>query len=223
MAKLDHIERSEVLRYMGHQGEPESGLDALIDRCEEILLRDARPKYIFAVYDILRCDDSISLSGCRLELLGNDIKAHLEGCERAALICATLSVGADAAIRRAEVSEMALAFAMDAAASAAIEQFLAMADEEMLSALPGYYGTWRFSPGYGDFPIEVQKDFVSALNAQKRIGLCVSESGILTPRKSVTAVMGLSREPLPKKRRGCAMCAMNRTCLYRKRGGHCGF
>ena len=55
--------------------------------------------------------------------------------------------------------------------------------------------TDRFSPGYGDFPMESSKDLVGLLDAGRRIGLTVSQSGILIPRKSVTAVLGVSDRP----------------------------
>ena len=60
-------------------------------------------------------------------------------------------------------------------------------------------------------------------DAQKRIGLNVGSGNILIPRKSVTAVAGLSQTPVPKKRRGCVCCNMAEVCQYRKRGDHCGF
>ena len=83
--------------------------------------------------------------------------------------------------------------------------------------------TWRFSPGYGDLPITLQREFVRVTDAEKRIGLTVNEGGILLPRKSVTAIIGLSKEPIPKQRRGCAYCNMNKTCQFRRGGTHCGF
>ena len=60
---------------------------------------------------------------------------------------------------------------MDALASAAIEEVCRIADEDIKGQIDGEFLTWRFSPGYGDFPLEIQKEFLEAVNAPKRIGL----------------------------------------------------
>ena len=69
--------------------------------------------------------------------------------------------------------------------------------------------------------IEQQKDFVALLNAPKQIGLSVSSSFMLIPTKSVTAVIGLSKEPVKGVARGCQTCNMREKCQYRIKGGHC--
>ena len=82
--------------------------------------------------------------------------------------------------------------------------------------------TFRFSPGYGDYPIELQKDFLRILDAQRKIGLTVNDNFMLVPTKSVTAVLGLSKNPIEQKKRGCAVCNMRDKCKYRRNGEHCG-
>lgn len=94
---------------------------------------------------------------------------------------------------------MASAVVIDAMAGCAIEQVCNKAEEVIRESFPEMNMTWRFSPGYGDMPIDCQKKFVDAVNASREIGLNVSESFIMIPRKSVTAVIGLSKEPIEKK------------------------
>ena len=62
------------------------------------------------------------------------------------------------------------------------------------AAKEGLYLRSRFSPGYGDFSLDYQKELLILLDAPKRIGLTVTDSMMLTPTKSVTAVMGLTAE-----------------------------
>lgn len=116
---------------------------------------------------------------------------------------------------------MTKALAMDAMASAAIEQICNRAEEQFREQMPGIYFTWRYSPGYGDLPLELQPQILQLLDAQKRLGLTVTPEHILIPRKSVTALIGLSAQPLKKGTRGCATCRMRETCQFRKRGAHC--
>ncbi len=117
---------------------------------------------------------------------------------------------------------MEKALVADSLASAAVEQVCEAAEEEIRAAIGNYGYTWRFSPGYGDFPLDIQGEFLNALDAPKRIGVNVTDSLILIPRKSVTAVMGVSENEIPKSRRGCGNCKMKETCPYRKNYGHCG-
>lgn len=220
---LESINRREALRYMGHKGEASPILEDTVEKCEKKLLRTMRPNFIFRVFDIKQKDEGIDILGSSLTLKGKDIKNHLEGCGRAVLMCATLGSDTDKLIRAEEISDISSAFVMDALASAAIEEVCQMADNYIKQQMPDFFFTWRFSPGYGDFPIDIQMGFLETLNAPKRAGICTGENNILIPRKSVTAVSGISESPLPKKRRGCACCNMAENCAFRKRGEHCGF
>lgn len=222
--QLDSLNRAEAFRYMGHKGgEIPENINSLADECEEKLLAAIRPNYVWRVFDIAESENGISVSGTSLALTGNDITEHLRGCERCALMCATLSVGADSVIRAYESAEMEKAVIADCLASAAIEQVCDIAEREIQAAVGDYHYTWRFSPGYGDLPLELQRQFIEVLQAQKRIGVTVTNSLILIPRKSVTAVMGISENEIPKGRRGCSNCNMRERCEFRKRGDHCGF
>ena len=207
---------------MGHKGGalPES-MTALADECEQRLLTSISPKLVYAVFDIEHTADGVSVSGTPLVLKGRDIAAHLKDCEKCVLFAATLGTGADAVIRGYESAAMEKAVVADCMASAAVEQVCDLAETEIREKLPHMHFTWRFSPGYGDLPLDVQRDFLNVLNAQKRIGLTVTENLILIPRKSVTAVIGVSENEIPKGRRGCVVCGMRDKCEFRKNGTHC--
>lgn len=200
---------------------PNSDIIGLINDCEQKLLKVIEPRYLYTAFDISHSDNSIILENCTLTLTGNDIRNHLNGCEKAVLFCATISSGADKLLRSAQVSNMAEALVLDSLASVAIEQVCDKVEEIIHSAYPNMYFTWRFSPGYGDLPITIQAEFLNALNAPKRIGLTANSSFILTPSKSVTAIIGLSKTPIVWKHRRCADCNLAKTCAYRKNGSHC--
>ena len=213
------VNRREALRYMGCHGEPDETLSAVVDACETQLLQTVQPRVIHRVLPLVRqaeqlCADTLSLPG-------RDIAAHLEGCDRILLFAATLSAQTDGLIRRVGLSDMTKALAMDALASAEIEQICNQAEEAFREQLPNVYFTWRFSPGYGDLPLSLQPQILQLLDAQKRLGLTVTPEHILIPRKSVTAIIGLSAQPLKKGARGCATCRMRNTCAFRKGGSHC--
>lgn len=218
------INKAEAFRYMGYKnGCADEAIVGLTAECEKQLLDVISPRYVYKVFDIERTDEGIAVKNTSLMLRGNDIAAHLKDCERCVLLCATISSGADALIRSFEAVDMLKAMITDCLASAAIEQVCNEAEAIINSELEGMNFTWRFSPGYGDLPLEIQSQFIDVLDAQKRVGVNISESMIMIPRKSVTAIIGVSTKEISKGKRGCICCNMRDRCAYRKRGERCGY
>lgn len=213
---IEKINREEALRYLAlREGMTlNDGVLRYIDECEERVTRALSPRFLYRRF---------SLSEPVIPLDGSDIKAHLDGCTEAVILCATVGAGVDRLIRALQVEDMAKAVIADAFAGAAVEQVCEYTEKEIKRAASGMFFTWRYSPGYGDFPLETQKPLLDALEAPKKIGLCATDSFMLTPIKSVTAVMGVSEKPLPERVRGCVTCTMGERCEFRKRGTHCGF
>ena len=97
----------------------------------------------------------------------------------------------------------------------------AEAELRQWAAKEGKYLTGRFSPGYGDWDIAVQPLVANALDTVRRAGLCVTDPNLMTPRKSVTAILGVSGHPVKGKLAGCGHCVLRTRCEYRKRGKTC--
>ena len=217
-SSLSPISLSEAARYMGVKGVPDSTVMELLKRAEELVRSTVRPAYVYREASVEVTDDGIKLS-CMNELLtGESIRKHLQGCERAVLLAATLSAEADKLIRRTAVENMAYSLAVDCICSAAVEQICNKAEQEIFPD-NNVYRTWRFSPGYGDLPLDLQNAFLTALNAQRRIGLTATENSLLIPSKSVTAIIGVSDTPVKRGAKGCAVCNMRESCAYRLAGG----
>ncbi|MBR4099016.1 MAG: methionine synthase [Clostridium sp.] len=219
---IDRLDLDEVLRYMGCPPERAgAGERELAEECAQALLAAARPRWTGRVLSLRFDPDGVRLEGGLL-LSGEDLKRHLRGCGQAVVFCATLSAQVDALIRRAQSGDMARALCLDCCAAAGVEQLCDGIETYIQSCFPGCYFPFRFSPGYGDLPLEVQNDLLALLDGPRRIGLCASSSHILTPRKSVTAILGVSDTPVEEAVRSCLSCPAGETCQYRKSGGHCG-
>ncbi len=232
-ASLPTVDKPEVLRYLGYGGAaPDPTVDALVDCCIDELIEEAHPRAVYAAFPIIKppdftCEsDPLMLEGCRLTLPGADIAAHLAGCHTAVLLCATLSMQADALIRRRQVQDMTAGLIMDCCATTLVEQ---LCDEVERQVKPLFLEggrsagfTTRFSPGYGDLPLSIQSGFLAALDAPRKIGLCVTDSDILTPRKSVTAVFGVTDAAPSDPRTGCDHCRLRGNCAFRRKGEFCG-
>lgn len=212
MISLSSVDREQAFRYMGLHTRSDAQMLKTADACEKNLLSKIQPRY---------CWKAFQKENLNKILIGQDIQKHLAQCNTVILFCATLSQSTDVCIRQAQTADILSGMMTDAMASALTEQLCDEAEKEILQNFPDMFSTWRFSPGYGDMPLEIQQDFLNLINAGKRLGICVSEGGLLIPTKSVTAVIGLSDKPLPKSAKGCAICSLSKSCPYRIRGVHC--
>ena len=178
----------EALRYLGAKGAPDEQTSALLRDAAAQLDAIATPRHA-----VLR------------------VRAELSGTR------VTLGAEVDRAMARLAKLDVARAFALQACAASALECFCddtcaALAQE---CAAEGLYLRPRFSPGYSGFSVAHQTDLLRALQADKRLGLAETDSHMLTPLKSVTAVIGLCPEKQPCPEHKCALCD-NLTCNYRK-------
>ena len=145
----------------------------------------------------------------------------LQECGQAVILCCTLGAEFDALLRSGQARDMARAVIADAWGSAWVETACDEAEREIASRFPGLYLTDRFSPGYGDLPLSLQGEICAFLDAPRRLGVHVTDTCLLNPRKSVTAVIGLAEAPQMARIRGCEFCSVRENCSLRKGGKRC--
>ncbi len=221
MIKLDPLDKAEAARYMGVRGKADAQTSALLEKYEPIVRAKLRPAYVYREAEVRFTDKEIYLTGLEIPLTGNSVRRHLKGCKKAVMLAATVSAEADKLIRQTAVTDMAGSLAVDCLCSAAIEQVCEKAEIEIFKVIEAPFRTWRFSPGYGDLPISIQKELLLTLNAQRRIGLTVTDSCLMVPTKSVTAIIGISDSPPENRKKGCSVCSMRESCAFKHNGG-CG-
>lgn len=203
------INKAEVIRYLGYgSNSPDPETDKLIDEAIKLAQNELKPRAIHGIFEL---SDNFNL------LSGNDIRAHLKGAESCVIFAATLGTKAELQINFFQKTDMQKAVIFDAVCDAFIEGFCDRYCKKLENELreKNLYLNTRFSPGYGDYSIEKQKDIISYLRADKLIGLTVTDSFILLPRKSVTAVMGVFTSPPVGRARGCESCNMKDRCKMR--------
>lgn len=187
--------RGEAMRYfgMGARGaEPGPELGALFSECAQEAMAACVYRVCFAEFGISRAQDgSLDLSFTRTD--SRALANNLRDCTRTVAFAATVGIGIDRLIARASAVSQARAYAFQAIGAERIEALCDRfsADVAAEYAEKGFSARPRFSCGYGDFPIEKQRDFFLALDCQRKIGVALSDSLLMTPSKSVTAVIGL--------------------------------
>ena len=180
------IDDKELFRYLGvGSGEPDDETRALAEEAKKLALAAARPRHVLWAFAY----SGGEIEGAGFTPEGKDIARHLEGSREVWLLAATLGSGIEREEARLFARSAALALVFDSAASCLIESYCddVCAELAAKSELPL---TPRFSCGYGDFPLTAQEDICRALDTARRIGVVTDASGLLIPRKSVTALIG---------------------------------
>ena len=213
---------SEALRYLGAGNEPPETLRREMETTARQLTQTLQPRYIYRVFSLDHEDGGVRLREADLLLTGEMARTMLAQCERAVLLACTLGAEFDTLLRREQARDMAKAAMLNACGSAWVESGCDSAEREIAARFPEKFLTDRFSPGYGDLPLALQREVCAALDGQRRLGICVSDRFLITPVKSVTAVVGISDRPQMARIRGCGFCSMRETCLLRKGGKTCG-
>ena len=212
---------AETLRYLGARGDVPESLRREASDTARSLQRALSPRYVYRLFPLCPDGDGFRLDGAGLSLYGNSARVMLADCDEAVLLLCTLGAGFDSRLRALQARDMSKAVILDACGSAFVEQGCDTAERELSARFPGRFLTDRFSPGYGDVPLSLQRDICALLDAARRLGVCVTDSMTLNPAKSVTAIVGLSDRPQRARIRGCAYCAMRQTCTLRKSGANC--
>lgn len=214
---IKQVNKNEILKNLRYRGsEIPPDIDALIEECISELKSRIKGKYIMDFLDMY----NPLLSEL---IIGEDTKRLLSDSTKVILMAVTLGQEIEMLIRKYSYSDITKSVVMDAVASAGVESLANDINDMLIEEYAPMYLTDRFSPGYGDLPIGVNVKLLRVLNGTKKIGLTTSETGIMIPRKSITAIIGVSENPQPHRYRGCENCRLYRECEFVKRGETCGY
>lgn len=213
---LMSIDPSETRRYAGLNKAPNFNKKTILEACREVLYI-SEPQGIWEIYDY-DAKNGIVLADTPFKLDGKKVTKHLCRATKVAIIAVTIGETVENEIaRHFKDGEYTLAVLMDAAATTAVEQ-VADGIEHAIDqkiAMQGLVRRWRFSPGYGDWPIECQPEMLRLAKADE-INLSLTSSFMLTPRKSITAIIGLipKNEDTEPEKQSCKFCP-NPNCNFR--------
>lgn len=203
------VNRREILRYMGCQGDDSEEIAALIDEC----LAEACPKLSYKV-----CYGRFAFSALSLPESKN-LQANLRGCDQVILFGATIGIEMDRLIAKYSRIAPSKALCLQAVGAERIESLCDVFSKEVAaeSKAAQLYTRPRFSPGYGDFPLEAQREIFKLLDCSRKIGLSLNESLLMSPSKSVTAIIGIAGSGCKSSHLGnCHNCSL-KNCDFRRK------
>jgi len=189
----------DIYRRIGmpdHAVKKHAGVSRLLDEALTIASPLIHPKgaYIF-LKNRHEFSESLQFVNCSFMIQSRQVSKLLNSCDHAVLFMTTIG---DALETRANdlsrKGDVTLGYILDAIASETAD---AVADymhrQYIQDIVAGEYAvTPRFSAGYGDWPITVQQNILKLCRGD-RIGIHVTETSLMIPRKSVSAVFGLKK------------------------------
>lgn len=193
------LQTDEILRYMRCKDD-DAEINELIRSCLDEMLPQLSYKVCWRelpLADTRQSGDAHKQNTLDLGFVTTDsadIKRSLCGCTKLILFAATVGLAPDRLITRYGKLSPAKALCFQAIAAERIESLceLFCAEIAMKYKAQGFLARQRYSPGYGDFPLSVQPAVFRALDCSRRIGLSLNDSLLMSPSKSVTALMGLA-------------------------------
>lgn len=195
------VDKKEILRYMGCKT-PDENILSLLEEC----LTEAMPTLSYAV------SYSVYPIKYKKDISSDGLLKHISDSDEIIIFAATIGVGIDRLISKYSRISPTKAVIFQAIGTERIEALCDAFCDEMKKK----YGciTNRFSPGYSDWDIKDQKLIISVTDATKNLGICLNDSFLMSPSKSVTAVVGIKNTETEEKN-PCESCD-NAGCIYRR-------
>ncbi len=179
---LPVVNECEVWRYAACR-EADDGMRALLNDCMSEAAAVIACRVCFARYPAEAAGDVCRFGGVTWRSAA--LAARLIDVHEAVLFAATLGAGFDRLLQKYSRLSPARALVLQAYGTACVEALCDTFCAEFPDA------TARFSPGYGDWALAAQRDVFRLLAPSHHIGVCLNDSLLMTPVKSVTAVIGI--------------------------------
>lgn len=187
------ISEQEINRYLGY-GRAEVPVNdrALIDDCLKRVRKVMAGKACYSRFPVI-CRENGQIRMPYGEIISRHLARNLQGCDEIYIFAATIGAAFDRMLVRTRLTSMAEAAVLQACGAAAIEAVCNALNEklEKEAEAEGRSLCKRYSPGYGDLALDNQKGVFEVLNPPKYIGLSLMDTMIMSPEKSVTAIIGI--------------------------------
>lgn len=183
-------DKAEIARYMRA---PLSAVDALVCDCLFEAKEALSYRLTSAIFPLTFFEESadnglIDLSFAKIK--SKDLYKNLTGSESAIVFAATVGIGIERLAAKYSTVSPAKSLCFEAIGNERVERLCDAFNREVNEK---FVTSPRFSPGYGDLDLSVQRDIFRALSCEK-IGLSLKEDLIMSPAKSVTAIIGVRKE-----------------------------
>ena len=187
---LTEPDRREILRYAGVRDDGKRYQD-LISELLEKARAELKPKACYMMLNLTVKGNTVDFGVFSVD--SRSLAERLRGCTQAYIFAATVGVGIDRLISRCGALSQTAQLVMESVGAERVECLCDLVCEQMSreTEIIGASCVARFSPGYGDLPLGLQSEIIRLLDTGRKIGVVLNDSLLLTPTKSVTAIVGV--------------------------------
>lgn len=204
-ADLLEIPQASISRYLGLRNtQPDPALAALTEQCLLNFRKAVNYRACYLVLPARETDGGVDFGVFFAP--GTSLAKNLEGCDRAILFAATTGMEVEIQRKRAAVTSPAQALVLDAIGTAAVECFCDALCDRWREEFSGSFLRPRFSPGYGDLPLTVQRPLLACLDSSRKAGISLTDALLMIPQKSVSAIVGIGPSGCTARRHDCTFC-----------------
>jgi hypothetical protein len=213
MGTRAEVDRAEVVRNLGgREADASPEAKALLDRGIRLVREASDCRACWMALPVAVGSDTADFG--LFSLHSRDLCHALSGCGIAVIFAATIGIGTDNLIRRYGAVQPSLAAVLQAAGAAAVEDLCDRLCAEISVTLPLRR---RYSPGYGDLPLQAQREIFGVLDCPKNAGITLTERLLMIPSKSVTAIAGVRDSGWDGfESPGCIACDTAGDCKFRR-------
>lgn len=205
----------EIMRYAGAP-RPDERVTELCREAAEELRGKLSYRVCWCEFPVSFNDGEVDLTFARVN--SDSLKKNLEGCESIVLFAATVGIYIDRMIAKYANVSPSKSLMFQAIGAERIESLCDMFnhDIKIKAEKSGKFTKPRFSPGYGDLDISLQREIFRTLDCPRKIGVSLNESLLMSPSKSVTAIIGITDKKTVCAEDRCSACD-NYDCSFRSR------
>ncbi len=202
------ITQKELMNAYSHSVTPLFHDSTTLEKAVEIANASITPKFVVRDFDFnIEKNDLneklpiININGATLRIPSKSLATHFANSSKIAMFCATLGRQPDFEIEKAKVSDIQLAVLLNFAYLELIEKFCDEISNNLstIAEKENMFTTPRFSLGYGDTSLNFQKSFLDVLNAEKVLGIQLTDGNMMLPSKTVSAFVGYCKNYKSKK------------------------
>ena len=205
--------KENALKYLGYQGQKiDDFYYQLMDECLKEIDEMSSFKVTYQIFPL--SFDPLYIENAHIHINYPDLIELFQHCHDVMVIGCTLGIQIDRKLKYFSHFDMTKMSVFDAVASSYLEEKCDDYENEHIKG----QRTFRFCPGYGNVPIELNQSLARVIDCQKKIGLTIQDSHILLPQKSMIGLIGLGDQ---KRTKSCLNCLRIKDCSFRKRGQTC--
>ena len=207
-------DKTEILRYAGVRSELPQ-LEPLVLECMDEAADKFTYNVCYGVFPVMQRGDMLDLGFA--EVRSKSLSKNLDGCCTAVVFAATVGIGIDRLIARYGNISPTKSLLFQAIGAERIESLCDAFNRDITqdAAQHEMFTRPRFSPGYGDVPLSLQTDIFRTVDCQRKLGLTLNSSLLMSPSKSVTAIIGIGKNK-GSELSGCAVCT-KKDCSFKRK------